>query len=145
MRTNSRPSEPMDPPHLPANTGLAHPSASAHKQHHQPDHHHLRHYHMPLQVTGSDASKKGTTLEAPPSLVQDWTGFSPRDLVLQDKRCLVVVPSTGRTTLQRRCRMDLPGPTTSVGTRTDYSVGPWDYPACATRHLKAWSTRTTQE
>jgi hypothetical protein len=43
------------------------------------------------------------------------------------------------------CRMDLPGPATSVGTRTDYSVGPWDYPACATRHLKAWSTRTTQE
>jgi hypothetical protein len=43
------------------------------------------------------------------------------------------------------CRMDLPGSTTSVGTRTDYSVGPWDYPACATRHLKAWSTRTTQE
>jgi hypothetical protein len=45
----------------------------------------------------------------------------------------------------RSCRMDLPRPTTSVGTRTDYSVGPWDYPACATRHLKAWSTRTTQE
>jgi hypothetical protein len=43
------------------------------------------------------------------------------------------------------CRMDLPGPTTSVGTRTDYSVGPWDYPACATRHLMAWSTRTTEE
>jgi hypothetical protein len=43
------------------------------------------------------------------------------------------------------CRMDLPGPTTSVGTRTDYSVGPWDYPTCATRHLKAWSTRTAQE
>jgi hypothetical protein len=42
-------------------------------------------------------------------------------------------------------RMDLPGPTTLVGTRTDYSVGPWDYSACATRHLKAWSTRTTQE
>jgi hypothetical protein len=42
-------------------------------------------------------------------------------------------------------RMDLPGPTTSVGTRTDYSVGPWDYPACATRHLMAWSTRTTEE
>jgi hypothetical protein len=33
--------------------------------------------------------------------------------------------------------MDLPGPTASVGTRTDYSVGPWDYPACATRHLMA--------
>jgi hypothetical protein len=27
--------------------------------------------------------------------------------------------------------MDLPGPITSVGTRTDYSMGPWDYPACA--------------
>jgi hypothetical protein len=36
------------------------------------------------------------------------------------------------------CRMDLPGPTASVGTRTDYSVGPWDYSACATRHLMAW-------
>jgi hypothetical protein len=43
------------------------------------------------------------------------------------------------------CRMDLPGPTTSVGTRTDYSVGPWDYPTCAARHLMAWSTRTTEE
>jgi hypothetical protein len=51
-----------------------------------------------------------------------------------------------RTEAPRRlCRMDLPGPTTSVGTRTDYSVGPWDYPACTTWHLKAWSTRTTQE
>jgi hypothetical protein len=43
------------------------------------------------------------------------------------------------------CRMDLPGATTSVGTRTDYSVGPWDYPSCATPHLMAWSTRTTEE
>jgi hypothetical protein len=33
------------------------------------------------------------------------------------------------------CRMDLPGPTTSVGTRTDYSVGPWDYPTCVARYL----------
>jgi hypothetical protein len=48
-------------------------------------------------------------------------------------------------TSHRDCRMDLPGPTTSVGTRTDYSVGPWDYPACAARHLMAWSTRTTDE
>jgi hypothetical protein len=59
----------------------------------------------------------------------------------------VYVPSTtvasGR--VASACRMDLPGPTTSVGTRTDYSVGPWDYPACATRHLMAWSTRTTEE
>jgi hypothetical protein len=43
------------------------------------------------------------------------------------------------------CRMDLPGSTTSVGARTDYSVGPWDYPACATRHLMVWSTRTTEK
>jgi hypothetical protein len=35
------------------------------------------------------------------------------------------------------CRMDLPGPTTSVGTRTNYSVGPWDYSTCAARHLMA--------
>jgi hypothetical protein len=41
--------------------------------------------------------------------------------------------------------MDLPRPTTSVGTRTDYSVGPWDYLAWAARHLLAWSTRTLVE
>jgi hypothetical protein len=41
--------------------------------------------------------------------------------------------------------MDLPGPTTSVGTRNDYSVGPWDYPACAAQYLTAWSTGTTEE
>jgi hypothetical protein len=43
------------------------------------------------------------------------------------------------------CRMDLPRPTTSVGTRIDYSVGPWDYSTCATWHLMAWSARTTVE
>jgi hypothetical protein len=37
--------------------------------------------------------------------------------------------------LRGGCRMDLPEPTTSVGTSTDYSVGPWDYSACSTRHL----------
>jgi hypothetical protein len=41
--------------------------------------------------------------------------------------------------------MDLPGSTTSVGTRTDYSVGPWDNSACAIRHLMAWGARTTVE
>jgi hypothetical protein len=41
--------------------------------------------------------------------------------------------------------MDLPGPITSVGTRTDYSVGSWDYLTCAARYLMAWSTRTTKE
>jgi hypothetical protein len=36
-----------------------------------------------------------------------------------------------------RLSYDLPGPTTSVGTRTDYSVGLWDYPTCAARYLMA--------
>jgi hypothetical protein len=45
----------------------------------------------------------------------------------------------------RKSRMDLPGPTTLVGTRTDYPVGPWDYSACATRHLMARGTRTMVE
>jgi hypothetical protein len=57
----------------------------------------------------------------------------------------VTGPMVVKTNTGCECRMDLPGPTTSVGTRTDYSVGPWDYPACATRHLKAWSTRTVEE
>jgi hypothetical protein len=35
------------------------------------------------------------------------------------------------------CRMDLPGPTTLMGTRTEYSVGPWDYLTCAARYLMA--------
>jgi hypothetical protein len=43
------------------------------------------------------------------------------------------------------CFMDLPGPTTSVGTKTDYSVGPWDYSVCAARHLMTWCARTTVE
>jgi hypothetical protein len=39
--------------------------------------------------------------------------------------------------------MDIPGPTTQVGTRTDYSVGPWDYSTWAAWHLLVWSARTT--
>jgi hypothetical protein len=39
--------------------------------------------------------------------------------------------------------MDIPGPTTSVGTRTDYLVGPWDYSTWVTRHLMVWGARTT--
>jgi hypothetical protein len=42
-----------------------------------------------------------------------------------------------QTEARRICRMDLAGPTTSVGTRTDYSVGPWDYPTCTARYLMA--------
>jgi hypothetical protein len=33
--------------------------------------------------------------------------------------------------------MDLTRLTISVGTKTYYSVGPWDYSSCATRHLMA--------
>jgi hypothetical protein len=47
---------------------------------------------------------------------------------------LPFAPGNGRF---EGCRMYLPGPTTSVGTRTDFSVGPWDYPTCAPRHLLA--------
>jgi ketosteroid isomerase-like protein len=39
--------------------------------------------------------------------------------------------------LREECRMDLPRPTTLVGTRTDYSVGPWDYLTCAARYPMA--------
>jgi hypothetical protein len=39
--------------------------------------------------------------------------------------------------------MDLLGPTTSVGTRTDCSMGPWDYSTCAARYLLARGARTT--
>jgi hypothetical protein len=53
--------------------------------------------------------------------------------------------SCSTTKYSRACRMGLPGPTTSVGTRTDYSVGPWEYSACATQHLMAWGARTTVE
>jgi hypothetical protein len=41
--------------------------------------------------------------------------------------------------------MDLPGPTTLVGTRTDYSVGPSEYSPCATRHMMAWGAWTAVE
>jgi hypothetical protein len=41
--------------------------------------------------------------------------------------------------------MDLSGTTASMGIRTDYSVGSWDYLACATRHLMAWGARTAVE
>jgi hypothetical protein len=51
----------------------------------------------------------------------------------------------GREEARQSCRMDLPGPTTSVGTRTDYSVGPWDYLTWVTRHLMAWGARTMVE
>jgi hypothetical protein len=41
--------------------------------------------------------------------------------------------------------MNITGPTTLAVNRTDYSVGPWDYSTCDTRHLLAWSARTTEE
>jgi hypothetical protein len=53
----------------------------------------------------------------------------PAPAIAQRPRRRLLRPTT--------CRMDLPGPTTSVGTRTDYSVGPWDYSTCAARHMLA--------
>jgi hypothetical protein len=41
--------------------------------------------------------------------------------------------------------MDIPRPTTQVGTRTDYSVGPWDYSTWVARHLLVLSARTTKD
>jgi hypothetical protein len=63
----------------------------------------------------------------------------------EQMRSSVRVRVQGEITSKGGCRMDLPGPTTSVGTRTDYSVGPWDYSSCATQHLMAWGARTTME
>jgi hypothetical protein len=45
----------------------------------------------------------------------------------------------------RMCHTDIPGPTTQVGTGTDYSVGPWDYSTWAAQHLLVWSTRPTED
>jgi hypothetical protein len=70
-----------------------------------------------------------------------WSVVSLLGRGCQSTRWLMISHQLRRTI----CRMDLPRPTTSVGTRTDYSVGPWDYTACATRHLMAWSARTTEE
>jgi hypothetical protein len=78
-----------------------------------------------------------------PLYLRGYVNGKPLTKMFVDGRAAVnVMPYT---TFRKLCRMDLPGPTTSVGTRTNYSVGPWDYPSCATRHLKAWSIRTTQE
>jgi hypothetical protein len=52
--------------------------------------------------------------------------------------------SCSTTMYSRACRMDIPRPTTQVGTRTDYSVGPWNYSTWAARHLLAWSARITE-
>jgi hypothetical protein len=91
-----------------------------------------------------------------------WSTFQPRDAssALQDFWLVVLGDASGllvkaikdysklsysTTKYSGACRMDLPGPTASVGTRTDYSVGPWDYSACSTRHPMAWGARTMAE
>jgi hypothetical protein len=57
--------------------------------HHRPtDHIHLRSpsptigdaHRKPSPISKSDASKKDVTPKAPPTLVDEWTGFSPRDI-----------------------------------------------------------------
>jgi hypothetical protein len=52
--------------------------------------------------------------------------------------------SCSTTKYSGACGMDIPRPTTQVGTRTDYSVGPWDYSTCAIGHQLTWSVRTTE-
>jgi hypothetical protein len=64
---------------------------------------------------------------------------------VESRRCGAISYHPRRLQTYTGCRMDLAGPTTSVGTRTDYSVGSWDYSACATRHLMVWGARTTVE
>jgi hypothetical protein len=56
-----------------------------------------------------------------------------------------MLAATGGFILIRGYPMDLPGSTISVGTRTDYSVGHWDYSARAIRHLMAWGAWITVE
>jgi hypothetical protein len=58
-------------------------------------------------------------------------------LAILDEASLLMNKSFKGWSVSTVCRMDLPGPTTSVGTRTNYSVGPWDYPTCAARYLMA--------
>jgi hypothetical protein len=92
-----------------------------------------------LAVTGLTADRHRSDRCRPSEVDRRVT----RLLCLGDPVCLCMLQ--GDPIAKAGCRMDLPGPTTLVGTRTDYSVGPWDYPACAARHLMAWSTRTTEE
>jgi hypothetical protein len=79
------------------------------------------------------------------AFVQGELAFKLWELFVLPESCFVLCSFVNGVEPFCLCRMDLPGPTTSMGTRTDYSVGPWDYPACATWYLMAWSTRTTQE
>jgi hypothetical protein len=80
-----------------------------------------------------------------------WSTFQPRDdsstlehfrlVELRDAQGLLAkaIKTTRKTSCSttkysgacRTCRMDIPGPTTPLGTRTDYSAGPWDYSTCA--------------
>jgi hypothetical protein len=81
-----------------------------------------------------------------------WTDRKPADLTEGNSHCVAYLDSlpfqegtllapaeehTPTEVATSDCRMDLPGPTISVGTRTDYSVGPWYYPTCSTRYLLA--------
>jgi hypothetical protein len=67
---------------------------------------------------------------------------APSSLYWSMAECLLALASSfsdvsARSTVSPYplCHMDLPGPTTSMGTRIDYSVGPWDYATCITRYL----------
>jgi len=96
MHVNSRPPAPMGPLHLAANTlTLRTTTAAAHGPSNPPR------YHKPRRVSISGASKEGATPVAPPSLVQQWTGFSPRDLMPED-----TVPHSGAPNGERHPKDD---------------------------------------
>jgi hypothetical protein len=80
----------------------------------------------------------------PQVLLKCWISFLARsqklNIELQNRPTPKLLSFSGNT-----LSYGPPWATTSVGIRTDYSVGPCDYPACATWHLMAWSTRTTEK
>jgi hypothetical protein len=112
-------------------------SRSLNEKHHVPAKQHLAHLraHLLLLHLESPASTCTPMLRAPTSSRRS----SPTRTRLQAQL------HSRRPRRQPLSYGPLPGPTTSVGTRTDYSVGPCDYLASATRHLLAWGARTTVE
>jgi hypothetical protein len=100
----------------------------------------------PCPCLAGDASPLWEGMGWPRRLAARCSPRAGRASVLARPRSSCAVWGTHHAFAHRsRLSYDLPGPTTSVGAMTDYSVGPWYYPACATRHLMAWSTRTTKE
>jgi hypothetical protein len=65
-----------------------------------------------------------------PGVPEVWDEFKYAEFTMH----AILFTTINDNSAHRNCRMDIPGPTTPVGTKTDYLVGPWDYSTCATRH-----------